>query len=571
MARVLVVSRNPAMAMGLSATDYEVVDLRPPAFGAWIDTGEDADALILDLENPKLAVAAVTNLRAHGKLAPVLLVSSDRPGWDDPQMRQLPAAAVLPLPISRPALLSALEDLLSDPWATAVIPAQHAEVTQALQELVIGPGDLMSPDDDLDTRISAPPASEPIPDYQPPERYQPLDDVPEWSTRGTVVAGVVAAEPGAEAAEGNLGETTESIDVMTPAVTETADGPTAVEDPEPAVSKTAARRRRKPRTTSSATVAAAGARPEKAEPSDQDDPARVIGAEPEIAEVEVPAEPVEEPLEEAVVETAAVPTADPRDPYHPPLSAVPRTRRTSHLPSSATSTSLREMEALRPGATPVRRREAVQAPRGPAPAAIATPPAASATGQKQQEPAASIAGHAVRGEDAVDLVRRLSGQLHRLYGVPEVSEVIVTDAVDRTKADAGAILVPDAGDWRVAAGVGLRPLETRYELHDSSWVVQQVAKAHKGVIIQESDVAREQLQGAPLASWRHLLAAPVPDVEAVLLLARREDPPFDEGDLAVLATLGTEAGPLLSAALETRSLARHLYDFRDEGRPPTLT
>jgi hypothetical protein len=97
------------MAMGLSATDYEVVDLRPPAFGAWIDTTDNADALILDLENPKLAVAAVTNLRAHGKLAPVLLVSSDRPGWDDPEMRQLPAAAVLPLPISRPALLSALE------------------------------------------------------------------------------------------------------------------------------------------------------------------------------------------------------------------------------------------------------------------------------------------------------------------------------------------------------------------------------------------------------------------------------------------------------------------------------
>jgi hypothetical protein len=197
--------------------------------------------------------------------------------------------------------------------------------------------------------------------------------------------------------------------------------------------------------------------------------------------------------------------------------------------------------------------------------AVAASSAAATTGQTTQEPTPRItAGHAERGEDAVDLVRRLSGQLHRLYGVPEVSEVIVTDAVDRTKADAGAILVPDADDWRVAAGVGLRPLETRYELHKDSWVVQQVAKGHKGVIVEESDVAREQLQGAPLASWRHLLAAPVPDVEAVLLLARREDPPFDEHDLAVLATLGTEAGPLLSAALDTRSLARHLYDFRDE-------
>jgi hypothetical protein len=553
-ARVLVVSRNPAMAMGLSATDYEVVDLRPPAFGAWIDTANDADALILDLDNPKLAVAAVTNLRAHGKLAPVLLVSSDRPGWDDPEMRQLPAAAVLPLPISRPALLSALEDLLSDPWATAVIPAQHAEVTQALQELVIGPGDLMSPDDELDTLISAPPVRETIPDYDPPDRYQPLDDVPEWSSRGAVIAEVVAsetvdAEPAAEAVAPEVADTTETIDMVT---TKTAEVPDRVDDSEPAVPDTKARRPRQPRTRSAASEKAASAQPEPPGRADHD------------AGHVTEAEAAPEPADEKVRTTAPAATAHVDERDHPPLSAVPRTRRTSHLPSSATSTSLREMEALRPGATPARRRDAVQAPRRPAPAAVATPPTASATGQKQQEPEASIAGHAVRGEDAVDLVRRLSGQLHRLYGVPEVSEVIVTDAVDRTKADAGAILVPDAGDWRVAAGVGLRPLEARYELHDSSWVVQQVAKAHKGVIIQESDVAREQLQGAPLASWRHLLAAPVPDVEAVLLLARREDPPFDEDDLAVLATLGNEAGPLLSAALETRALARHLYDFRDE-------
>jgi hypothetical protein len=126
------------------------------------------------------------------------------------------------------------------------------------------------------------------------------------------------------------------------------------------------------------------------------------------------------------------------------------------------------------------------------------------------------------------------------------------------------LLVPDEGAWRVAAGVGLRPLEHRYELHGDSWLVQQVAQAHKGVIVEESDIARDQLQGAPLASWRHLLAAPIPEIEALLLLARREDPPFDEGDLTVLATLGAEAGALLSAAVDTRSLARAMWEFRDE-------
>ncbi|MGH8940460.1 MAG: hypothetical protein ACRDV2_14105, partial [Actinomycetes bacterium] len=90
MARVLVVSRNPAVAMGFSATDHDVVDLRPRAFGAWIDGDEDADALVLDLQSPQLSAAAVNNLRTHGKVVPVLLVSSDVPGWSEPDMNDLP-------------------------------------------------------------------------------------------------------------------------------------------------------------------------------------------------------------------------------------------------------------------------------------------------------------------------------------------------------------------------------------------------------------------------------------------------------------------------------------------------
>jgi hypothetical protein len=53
-------------------------------------------------------------------------------------------------------------------------------------------------------------------------------------------------------------------------------------------------------------------------------------------------------------------------------------------------------------------------------------------------------------------------------------------------------------------------------------------------------------------------------VDAIVLLARREDPPFSETELTALATLGVEAGPLLTAALTTRDLARALASFRDE-------
>ena len=54
----------------------------------------------------------------------------------------------------------------------------------------------------------------------------------------------------------------------------------------------------------------------------------------------------------------------------------------------------------------------------------------------------------------------------------------------------------------------------------------------------------------------------------MLVLARRENPPFDERDLTLLAALGQEAGELLAAAIDTRALARALWDFRDQPDPP---
>lgn len=399
MARVLVVSRNPAMAMGLSGADHEVVDLRPPAFADWIDSDARVDALVLDLENPRLAAAAVGNLRAHAKPAPVLLVASDRPGWDDPSLRDLPGTQVLPLPVSRPALLAALDRLLAPVAAPVGEVPRHTDVVQALEELVLDAADL-------------------LPDSE--------DDVPVPTAR-------------------------------------------------------------------------AAAAPRQPEPD--------------------------------------------AGPAEPTLSSVPRTQRRSAVPAVDMTASLRELQALRPPAVP------------PAPARPAEPTTAPA-------PAAPPA------ESPIGLVRRLLAEVGGLFGVPETAEVVISDAVERTRADAGALLVPDGGSWRVAAGVRLRPLEHRYQLAEDSWLVEKVARAHQGVIIEESDVAREQIHGAPLASWRHLLAAPVPQVHAVLLLARREDPPFDESALATLAALGVEAQPLLSAAVDTRALSRALREFRDEADPP---
>ena len=133
------------------------------------------------------------------------------------------------------------------------------------------------------------------------------------------------------------------------------------------------------------------------------------------------------------------------------------------------------------------------------------------------------------------------------YTLGEVATVIVEDAVARSMADAGALLVPDGSLWRVAAGVSLRPLEHRLQLGPESWLVDRIARAGKGVLVEDSDVARQDLRGAPLASRTHLMAVPVPLVHAILMLARDRKEPFTENSLGALAGLAEEAGPAAAA------------------------
>lgn len=165
-------------------------------------------------------------------------------------------------------------------------------------------------------------------------------------------------------------------------------------------------------------------------------------------------------------------------------------------------------------------------------------------------------------------MRSLLERAEHLYGVGETADVVVADAMARSGSGAGALLIPDGDRWRVAAGVHLRPLEHRYELTAGAWLVEHVARGHQGAVISDTDAARAALQGAPLASWRHVLAVPVPQVDGLLLLARQDDPPFDTDDLEALAALADEAAPLLTGALETRALARALKEFRDEEGSP---
>ena len=115
----------------------------------------------------------------------------------------------------------------------------------------------------------------------------------------------------------------------------------------------------------------------------------------------------------------------------------------------------------------------------------------------------------------------------------------------------------------MAGGVGLRPLEFRLQLTDESWLIANIANAGKGVIIEDSDVARHDLRGAPLASRTHLMAVPVSGVRGVLLLSRDRAEPFTEASLGALAGLAEEAAPLLRQAMDIRTLARALARHLD--------
>jgi hypothetical protein len=146
--------------------------------------------------------------------------------------------------------------------------------------------------------------------------------------------------------------------------------------------------------------------------------------------------------------------------------------------------------------------------------------------------------------------------------------VLAEDLVERAETDAAAVLVPDGSVWRVSGSVGLRPLEQRTVLDATHWVVTEIALGGQVLLLQETALARPKLVGAPLSTWRHLLAVPVPQVQALVMLARGPAArPFGEADLARVAGPVAEAAGLLATAIATRHLARLMSTLCEEEDP----
>jgi hypothetical protein len=164
-----------------------------------------------------------------------------------------------------------------------------------------------------------------------------------------------------------------------------------------------------------------------------------------------------------------------------------------------------------------------------------------------------------------ELVRALNERSMELFGVADTCQVLAQEVVERAGADAAAIVVPDGSVWRVNGGVGLRPIERRLVLDARHWLVTEVAMGGRALVVGDSASVRPRLAGAPLAGWEHLLAVPVPDVMAAVVVARsRNGRPFTEDDLAAVVGPVHEAAGLLSAAMATRRLARVLAPLTED-------
>ncbi|HEX2810151.1 MAG TPA: hypothetical protein VHN80_28635, partial [Kineosporiaceae bacterium] len=169
------------------------------------------------------------------------------------------------------------------------------------------------------------------------------------------------------------------------------------------------------------------------------------------------------------------------------------------------------------------------------------------------------------------LVLQITERVGDMFGVAETAQLLAEDLLDRAAADASAVLVPDGAVWRVSGGIGLRVLERRLVLDATHWLIEQVARGGRTLSVQDADSgdAEQRMAGAPLATYRHLIAVPVPRVEAVVLLARGpESAPFSQEQFRMLDDRADEAGSLLHDALQIRHLAR-LMDPLREVDPPT--
>lgn len=560
MARLLVVSRSMALAMRI-ADDHDVVEYPVEGLDE-LAPEPGVDAVVLDLGEPKAAMQTLDRLRSSGCDTPVLIVSGYQPAWNDIVPLELPGVVVVPLPITRAALLDGVDRLLGvTPFVPRVAPAPA------------GPG-------------APPPVRGTTPDGDGPPPALPVRPVPAGGRRSPTAAPPspppgLPLRPAALASTGGAAEPVQAL----PSGGDEAAG-------HDGTAGTPSQGRRRPGLARWLTTAPA--RPPHSAPqgSPLDGGQAALRGGPTVAPT-----PDEQDLFRPVVEPQvplrspatlpARPAGAPRPALRPaapapaPQVAPPPAPQVAPPPAAPAPPAARGPVTAPPPAParpePLAPREsgpppAPARPYGPGPA-TKSPGKSRGRGRDAREqhpgftPAAGL--HAAppleAPSDAVHvLARMLLDRRAELFGVTETAQVLADEVIERGEADAAAILVPDGARWRVSGGVGLRPLERRLLLDTSHWLISEIAVGGRALLIEDTDIVRPRLAGAPLAAWRHLLAVPVPAIRAAVVLARgQEAARFTEKDLAAVVPVVSEAGPLLQAALLTRELARSMGPLRD--------
>jgi hypothetical protein len=587
MARLLVVSRSMALAMRI-ADDHDVVEY-PAERLEDLAPGEDVEAVVLDLGEPSSAMQALDRLRDRGFATPVLIVSGYQPAWKELVDLSIEHVVVVPLPITRAALLDGVDRLLGRSPATRRVPSEPPRKLPRRQPgSTAGASGAPAPA----ARASGPAARS--------GQVEPA----------TAGSGEAAAEPG-PATRPAAAQPAPAVGVLTPPdgvqrpVRTAPDsggtdpGASARTDSRPDSSRDSSRDSRpnegsdageRPRRGGLSRLLSGGGQrpavhPPEGSPRGTGSPRRngfplrppstpqaPPGAESDLFRPVVePSAPVRSPS--ARPRNAVAPPADPPAERRPP---APGAHRTPPAPPAP------------PPAAPATAAPASPAPSWaefgpPAPGAHRAPPTPGrGTGQVRLDRGRGGDGRRTDGhpgftpvagvrspdgqlpDDIRVWVRALLDRRSELFGVAETAQVLADEVVERGESDAAAVLVPDGAQWRVSGGVGLRPVERRLLLDRSHWLISEIALGGRALLIEDTDIVRPRLAGAPLAAWRHLLAVPVPGIRAAVVLARgQEADRFSERDLAAVVPVVTEAGPLLTAALQMRELARVLGPLRD--------
>ena len=589
MARLLIVSRSMALAMRL-ADQHQVVEHPADDLDSLLPN-LDADVLVLDLGDPVLAVNTVNSLREADQSIPVMLVSGYQPEWEQVEAQQVDGVHVVPLPITRVALLQGVAFLTGEDSAVNFVQADEVEAAKPAVDSPPppAPNRPLAPAPQL-TRAPGAPSSAP----SGPKAAAPAATATHSPARPSAAA--PAAAPAREQAAPRQPAP------RPPVAAQAQAQPTAAP---PAPGQPASGRSPSEQATAAPPAPEAPAPvPPAAAPADPVNPPS-WGIPPRTGEV--PAVTRSEAVEGVSYSTAITRPFDqePRTgqfrlPDADPETSAPPPRWARHAPGQSTvnaagagpvepplrgttnsNAMARRMQRLGNRPRKLQRRagqpEALE-PHTPTGMGLVTDPLgprtdpygfpASALDRRLDAEAAALvtrggaeSGFALR---TAELVRMLHERAGDLYSVSDTAQVLADDVIERADADAAAILVPDGPIWRVSGGVGLRPLERRLELQEAHWLITEIGSAGRAVLIEDTDIIRQQLSGAPLAAWRHLLAVPVPDIRGIVVLARgKEGGAFTDRDLSAVIAPVREAAALLAQAVETRRLARMLDPLRE--------